>query len=204
MAMDFRNVVKGQIAQSLIKTLFERAGYRVTRLGVEELFDEVTQLDEQQYKALNLPLALRYLPDFLIADSILTTAFLLEVKFRKEFNENTARSLHYELTRQREFWPDSYAVILIATSSFPFKGLNENYIRVIRPGELDGISSEAFQKAKDLVKANPRRQEASNECVWHMLPTLRTFAKFRDYRKNGFSWTSSDLITPVIRDLQKL
>src|SRR6266516_2614052 len=120
MAMDFTNVVKGQITQSLIKTLFERAGYRVTRLGVEELFVEVTQLDEQQYNALNLPLALRYLPDFLMADSTLNKAFLLEVKFRRVFDVSSTQSLYYELTRQREFWPDSYVVILIATSSSPY------------------------------------------------------------------------------------
>src|SRR6266446_8218665 len=112
MTLLFPNVVKSQITQSLIKTLFERAGYRVTRLGVEELFVEVTQLDEKQYKMLNLPLALRYLPDFLIADSTLNKAFLLEVKFRKDFNESTAQSLHYELMRQRQFWPRTSKSVL--------------------------------------------------------------------------------------------
>jgi hypothetical protein len=34
--------------------LFERGGYRVTRLGIEELFGEIKHLDVEQYHALAL------------------------------------------------------------------------------------------------------------------------------------------------------
>lgn len=203
MAMDFTNVVKGQITQSLIKTLFERAGYRVTRLGVEELFVEVTQLDEKQYKALNLPLALRYLPDFLMADSTLNKAFLLEVKFRKDFNESTTQSLHYELTRQRVFWPDSYAVILIATSSAPGNHFHQDYIRIIPPQKTDLICPSAFQSAETHLSS--WMQETSYAYVWNHLPTLNnTFDRFHASGETGVNTTYADIITPIIKDLQKL
>src|SRR5947209_6471825 len=133
MTMLFTNIVKAQITQGLVKTLFETAGYRVTRLGVKELFAEVTHLTEDEYKSLNLPLGLRYLPDLLVADRDLNRAFLLEVKFRKDFNDRSMKDLHFELKRQREYWPDSYAVLLIANSFVERGRFHQDYIRVIPP-----------------------------------------------------------------------
>jgi len=76
LALRFPNLVKGQISQSLLTLLLERASYRVTRLGIEELFGEIKYIDLPQYLGLNLPLSLRYLPDLLVADGDLTKAFL--------------------------------------------------------------------------------------------------------------------------------
>lgn len=53
--MLFSNTIKGQVSQTLIKTLLERAGYRVTRFGIEELFQEVIYMDAEQYAKLGLP-----------------------------------------------------------------------------------------------------------------------------------------------------
>jgi hypothetical protein len=53
--LPFVNTAKAQVTQSLIKLLCEHAGYRVTRLGVEELLNEVKYLDRDQYAALELP-----------------------------------------------------------------------------------------------------------------------------------------------------
>jgi len=61
MALQFVNIVKAQITQTLLSTLLIRGGYRVTRLGIEELFGEIKYLDLPTYMALNLPLQLRYL-----------------------------------------------------------------------------------------------------------------------------------------------
>jgi hypothetical protein len=63
MALEFTNVVKGFVTQTLLAALLERGGYRVTRLGIEELFGEVKHIDMHQYLKLELPLPLRYLPD---------------------------------------------------------------------------------------------------------------------------------------------
>jgi len=51
----------GVVTQTLLKALLERGGYRVTRLGIEELFAEVKHLDLQQYLGLHLPLQLRFI-----------------------------------------------------------------------------------------------------------------------------------------------
>ena len=41
MTMQFVNIVKAQITQTLLASLLERGNYRVTRLGIEELFGEI-------------------------------------------------------------------------------------------------------------------------------------------------------------------
>ena len=79
MSMHFTNVVKAQITQGLVRILLERAGYRVIRLGVEELFTEVIYPDQEKYLALDLPEPLRSLPDLLIADIDTNKTFLLGV-----------------------------------------------------------------------------------------------------------------------------
>ena len=99
MSMHFTNVVKAQITQGLVKILLERAGYRVIRLGVEELFTEVIYPDQEKYLALDLPEPLRSLPDLLIADIDTNKTFLLgvcpnfEAKFHKSLLSKHLRFL---------------------------------------------------------------------------------------------------------------
>lgn len=85
-----RNVLTGNLAQRIVTVLLERAGYRVTRLGVEELFDGVKGMDREQYLGLGLPKQLRTLPDLLVADPGVTWATLIEVKYRNAFTRDTA------------------------------------------------------------------------------------------------------------------
>jgi len=42
--MRFSSLLKGRLAERILVTLLEQGGYRVTRLGIEELFDEVKYL----------------------------------------------------------------------------------------------------------------------------------------------------------------
>jgi hypothetical protein len=45
MSTNFANVLKGRVAESVLIALLERSDYRVTRLGVEVVFDEVKHLE---------------------------------------------------------------------------------------------------------------------------------------------------------------
>jgi hypothetical protein len=204
MTIQFTNAIKAQITQSLIKTLFERAGYRVTRLGVEELFSEITYLDEAGYKALNLPLALRYLPDLLVADGDLTRAFLVEVKFRTTFDAKTMEDLYKELTRQREYWPDSHAIVLIARPFVPEGRFHQDCIRVIPPvgpnDDTDYLEYLNPLRGK-LASRNPRLAEAflqgGCQMIWGFLPMLTHFDKVG---QRDLSGENADLITQTIKD----
>lgn len=128
------------MAQSTLAVLFEQGGYRVTRLGIEELFGEVKHIDEDEYLGLNLPLALRYLPDLLIADLGMKNAFMVEVKYRRQF---APIELHLDLAKQAKYWPRTHTVIMIseALPPRPHASFNQDFIRVIRPQDLNGLSS---------------------------------------------------------------
>ncbi len=86
MSLPLGNKVKGQLTQSLLSALLEGAGYRITRLGIEDVFYELRLLNEKDYLALALPQTLRSLPDFVVSTKDLKEAHLVEVKFRREFS----------------------------------------------------------------------------------------------------------------------
>src|SRR6185503_20998642 len=137
MALEFTNVIKGVVTQTLLTALFERGGYRVTRLGIEELFGEVKHIDLQQYLGLKLPLQLRFIPDLLVAEIDMSHVFLVEVKYRKKFDENSVESIYEDLKRQREYWAQSYAVIMVSEALSPDTAFHQDYVRVVKTNEHD-------------------------------------------------------------------
>jgi len=190
MALEFTNVVKGAITQTLVTAILERGGYRVTRLGIEELFGEIKHLDLKQYMKLNLPLELRTLPDLLVADSSARKAFLVEVKFRREFDEISVKWLHDDLIEQRKYWPQAYAVILVSNSLIPDGKFHQDYIRVLKPSDDLSI---LLDRTVPLLKR------------WDKLHHMqRVFTQFNADQYILDVQKSADSITQTLRDLSKL
>jgi len=183
MPIPIENQIKGRVSQTLAEILFERNSYRVTRLGIEELFREVKGLSEPEYKKLDLPMTLRHLPDLLVADKGLTKAWLVEVKFRKDIS-SIRQHFRSELENIRKLWPDAYVLICLANSPSSKSSYLQDHVRVITP-EKDIeyiVGSKAPSKDKDL---------------WDQLHRpSKIFA--------GFSETKADLdkILPIIKVLQ--
>lgn len=186
MAIQFSNLVKGQVTQSILATLLERAGYRVTRLGIEELFAEVKHIDLAQYQGLHLPKALRYLPDLLVANSAVTEAYLVEVKFRRRFDDGAAQSLHHALQEQREHWPESHGVIMIAEPFVDGGRFHQDFIRVVSPHDLDLLVDSRL----------PVRSR------WDGLKQLQQI--FTAFSSSAPHQAAADLITPALRSLSSL
>jgi hypothetical protein len=183
----------------------ERGGYRVTRLGVEEVFDEVKYLGREQYLALGLPDGIRTLPDLLVTDPGVTWARLIEVKFRRRFDRRTAGELIDELTEQRRFWPESSAVILLGQPFFPDARFHQDFMRVVPPGE----SQILFEASR----VNPAADESAlMQLLWERLPMLTSMFHFRDFEHFGHEgkergldfWSSADFITAAIRELGRV
>ena len=106
--MEFERRIKGQITESLVQTLLEHAGYRVVPLGIEQVIREVK--DQGSW---NLPQPLRTLPDFLITDAEIKKNWLLEVKYRHQWNEYTIKSLEETLTNQVKYWSEFYFLVFL-------------------------------------------------------------------------------------------
>ncbi|MBA3766438.1 MAG: hypothetical protein H0W99_05515 [Acidobacteria bacterium] len=202
--MEFSNILKGQITQSLLKTLMERVGYRVTRLGVEELFGEIKYLSLERYMALGLPLNLRYLPDLLVADPDMLKVWLVEVKFRREFNEQAIDSLYRDLKKQREHWPNSYAVIMIGKPFVEGGRFHQDCLRVLWPALTERLnrSGEGGKKIYRAPSGIDVTIERSCEDIWTSLPTLNL--TFQQFERVSDGFASADLVTSTIKDLSKL
>jgi hypothetical protein len=185
MALQFTNIVKAQITQALLATLLERGGYRVTRLGIEELFGEIKYLDLPEYMALNLPLQLRHLPDLLVADRETKNAYLVEVKFRQRFDDVSANNLYEELCKQREYWPESYAVIMVAEPFVVGGRFHQDYIRAVKPHRADMLINGSL----------------SVQQRWESLPQI--YHVFKNLGETALLY-HADSITPALRDLAQL
>ncbi len=186
MAIDFRDAVKAQITQAVLAALLERCGYRITRLGIEELFREVKFKELAQYRELALPEQLRCLPDLLVASPAENRALLVEVKYRRSFDERAAQGLFRAIARQRQHWPEAHAVLMI---SHPFGSgdrFHQDYIRVLPP----------HATARLIDSALPPKER------WQSLPRLQhVFSAFSNSAGNR---ALADFVTLALKSLARL
>lgn len=108
--MEFERRIKGHITESLVQTLLEHAGYRVVPLGVEHIVREVKDRGNSSSR---LHKGLRSLPDFLITDVAIEESWMLEVKYRYQWNEQTRQQLEEVLTNQAFYWDEFYFLVLL-------------------------------------------------------------------------------------------
>jgi hypothetical protein len=218
--MNFASVLKGRVAESVLIALLERSGYRITRLGVEVLIDEVKHLDLQQYQQLNLPAQLRSLPDLLVADAEVEHAYLVEVKLRRRFDAETARELYATLRQQCEHWPQAYAVITLAEPMVPEGRFHQDYIRVLPLKTNEKLINPYYDRP--LRTSTDRRPITVNDflemmpdesvrmaCVWDHLAQLQdVFRYFHQGKGNeqrgGQGQRNADFVTAALRDLRNL
>ena len=201
MAMQFSSVVKGRIAESLLIALLERMGYRVTRLGVEVLFDEVKYLDLPQYRALNLPPQLRTLPDLLVAGAEIEVAHLVEVKLRRRFDQETARELCATLSEQHKYWPQAIVVVMLTEPMVEDGRFHQDYIRAF-PLQARGNLLNPFFDSQP-------HEGLRMQGIWEALPQLQqTFRYFYQSSDNqergGKGQRLADYITTMLRELRAL
>jgi hypothetical protein len=131
---------KGRFAETIISTLLEHAGYRVLRLGVEEVVSEVKAGVARGERTLQLPDQLRTAPDFLVVDPATGECTLLEVKFRGTFDDRVATGLHAVLTRQATYWPEAVTAIVCADPPGSSKATDvRGFIGCLRATDLDRL-----------------------------------------------------------------
>ena len=186
MTIEFGNLVKAQVTQALLTALLERRGYRVSRLGIEELFGEVKFIDLPKYMSLNLPPQLRTLPDLLVAAIDMSKVFLVEVKFRARFDESVAASVRHDLEHQRQHWPQSYAVLMIAEPFVKDGRFHQDCMRIVPPGPTNVLVN----------------SKLSVEMRWNCLQTIE--AVFKPLVESEGVYRQADSITTIIKQLARL
>jgi hypothetical protein len=171
---------KGRFAETIVSTLLEYAGYRVIRLGVEETVSEVKAVVARNEASLKLPDQLRRAPDFVVIDPNSGECTLLEVKFRRIFDNATAESLYEPLLAQSALWPGTVTAIVCADAQdrFADKGLR-NFLGCLRTEDLGR-----------LIETHDKLTR------WQRLRTLGgVFARVLE--KDGFYRDAENLVAPI-------
>lgn len=150
--MEFTNRLKGQITQVLLKALLEDSGYRIVPLGIEGVIRELAILNESQYFALRLPNLLRRLPDFFVSDQSLSSASLIEVKYRKEWTNQTRELLGQQILPQVRDWSPIVLMVFLGTPAKADANLPSSWMGLIRlsciEGEIHAIDNRGKSYAK--------------------------------------------------------
>jgi hypothetical protein len=113
--MEYSNLLKGRISETIIDVLLKDAGYHVIPLGIESTIREITLLDHKDYsrRLKNFRDNLRTLPDFLITTKDLSNFWLVEIKYRKKWDKGTQKQLGKDLMLQARCWSPLLTVILL-------------------------------------------------------------------------------------------
>jgi hypothetical protein len=115
--MNYTNRLKGAVTQVLLKSLLEDAGYRIVPLGIEAVLREVASLPKEDYLKLGLPIQLRKLPDFFVSNNAIDKTWLVEVKYRKSWNDEVKKSLGAEIREQVKTWNPLFLMIFLGHSA---------------------------------------------------------------------------------------
>jgi hypothetical protein len=115
--MSFDSRLKGKITQGLFQTLLEDVKYRIVPLGIEEVIREVQAIEPAEYGKLELSTTLRRLPDFFIALPDLSKSWLVEVKYRKGWNDWTRDQLGEQIFEQVKQWAPLYVVVFVGEAA---------------------------------------------------------------------------------------
>lgn len=108
--MEFHQRIKGKLTETLVSELLGHAGYKVAPLGIEQIIREVKDVES---KTSNLPQQLRTLPDFLVTDAQMQNSWLVEVKYRHQWNEKAISDIEDTLTKQVDYWGRVYCLIFL-------------------------------------------------------------------------------------------
>lgn len=147
--MKFQNRLKGSVTQALIKALLTDAGLSVVPLGIEEVVRDVADLDEAQYRSLQLPTQLRTLPDFFVANAERTSTWLVEVKFRRTWNDESRDELLETLREQARHWSPLYLVLLWGETPSNFQTYPSSWLKA---GKLVWRDGDLYLESNDRAK----------------------------------------------------
>jgi hypothetical protein len=130
--MDYPNRLKGSVTQSLVRALLSDAGLSVVPLGIEEVIREMADLDAQRYADLGLPMQLRKMPDFFAANADRSKSWLIEVKFRRTWNDQTRDELLETLAEQLKCWSPIHLILFWGETPSHFPGQPSSWIKAAK------------------------------------------------------------------------
>jgi hypothetical protein len=187
--MNPQNLLKGQVLEGLLSTLFKRANYKVVPLGVEHQFPDIDALTVEEYKD-QLPESLRMLPDLMVYrwDTGKPKVFFIEAKYRTELTQSNLSNLRKSLERQYKRWSEIYCVLALANPPNTYreeKDYHHRHLKVIDLRDLDTYPdnpkdfwnkavaiTKVFPEFESFMQVNPLVEELGIEYAQSLEPLL--------------------------------
>lgn len=174
--MDFENRLKRELSQGVFKCLLEDCGYRVIPLGIEAVIREIACLDKEAYKNLDFSDAVRFLPDFCIIDQNLKHKFIVEVKYRWDWDGNILK----EVFNQVRMFKDIILVVFIGNppDRYAKQPSPSTYVRCCKMymNEQNKVCAEVKEsKGGDTIKTIFVEEEDLSELNWWNLRILQNY-----------------------------
>jgi len=179
--MDFENRLKRELSQGVLKCLLEDCGYRVIPLGIEAVIKDIACLEKEAYKNLDFSDAVRFLPDFCILDQNLKHKFIVEVKYRWNWDGNILK----RVSNQVRMFKDIILVVFIGnpqsgkhTVSSTHRSWPSTYVRCCKmyTSEQNRVYAEVKDtKGRDTTKAIFVEEEDLSKLNWWDLRILQNY-----------------------------
>lgn len=128
--MNFDNRIKGAVTQTLLKSLLEDAGYAVIPMGIEESVREIKLLGKTEYQQFNFAGTQRSTPDFLVLDWDKKQNWLIEVKYRRKWDDEVRDALTEVLEKQVGRWGEIFVVFFIGEAVEVSNKRNPDFLHV--------------------------------------------------------------------------
>ena len=171
--MDFENRLKRELSQGVFKCLLEDCGYRVIPLGIEAVIREIACLNKEAYKNLDFSDAVRFLPDFCVLDQNQTHKFIVEVKYRWDWDGNILK----EVSNQVRMFEDIILVIFVGDPpDSKYTPRPSTYVRCCKMymNEQNQVCAEVKKsKGTDATKTIFVEEEDLSELIWWNLMKLQ-------------------------------
>lgn len=154
MNMPFANRIKKEMTEGIVRALLEDAQYRVIDSGIEKVLRELSCLSSIEYRSLGYPDVMGCLPDFTVMNRDQNLRYLVEVKYRSEWN----KSIFEEVREQVRLFGEIVLVSVNAKADDPKKyNLPSRFLRCCGLKYDGGIYK---------VQYNKRQADGSQAMVW--------------------------------------
>jgi hypothetical protein len=100
--MDFEGRIKKEMTEGIVRAILDDAGYRVIDYGLEKTVREVTPMSLQEVMRLALPNVMRNAPDLFVLDRDQSRKWLVEIKYRSNWNRAVLESLEAQVREYEE------------------------------------------------------------------------------------------------------
>ena len=209
-SFSYTNMLKGNITQAILKTLLEDSEYSVVPFGIEEVFREIKEMNDED--KVNIPTVLWKMPDFIILNKCRNDFRMVEVKYRKQFNIQTKKSLKKELAKQLKSWNPLFLILFLGNVSEPHKPskiiratkltLDEKENILVSTNKNDNKPIEAVRfwelpRVQDIFTNLSEQKKYDGKTISQIIPLIEAFKSLEKHIEKWADYCISEVVPKI-------